>query len=82
MWSLYSFVHVHVKALILLHCIQPALDLLTTEEMRSLFYGGSGSGPPSAQLLQRWATYEAPVCADDLHVTVSTACLSTVMYCF
>lgn len=37
-----------------------------------LLTGGVGCGPPSALQLQRTATYDAPLSADDPHVLVSS----------
>ena len=51
--------------------LQPALDLLSYNEVRGLLTGEAGYGPPSVLLLHRHATYEAPLCAEDPHIMVS-----------
>lgn len=53
-----------------LFVFQPALDLLSRSEMELLLTGSAGCGPPSALQLQRFATYESPLSADDPHVLV------------
>ncbi len=60
--------------------LQPALDLLSYDEMRGLLSGDLGYGPPSALLLHRHATYEAPLCAEDPHVMVSVCDKKTFTY--
>jgi hypothetical protein len=57
-------------ALLDLSPLQPALDLLSAEEMHTLLTGGSGCSPASGLALQRIATYEHPVSACDPHVQV------------
>ena len=53
------------------HFSQPALDLLSYNEVRGLLGGEAGYGPPSVLLLHRHATYETPLCAEDPHIMVS-----------
>jgi len=47
---------------------EPAFDLITHREMKQLLCGSFGYGPPSVALLCRHATYEPPICSNDLHV--------------
>ena len=63
-----------VGCCVLIFCfflLQPALDLLSYDEVRGLLGGEVGYGPPSVLLLHRHATYETPLCAEDPHIMVS-----------